>query len=115
MSIGQNTSGQLDKQPTPTATSKGWWKFILPLVLMLAVLGTLLVANNASAGVVTNPVGGQNPDQASGQAPASTSTPEKHDDEQRCQYQASTARGALCGALRPVQQCRSECNPLAEL
>src|SRR6476620_368077 len=71
MLVGQNTSGQLDKPPISNPTSKGWWKFILPLVLMLAVLGTLLVANNASAGVVTNPVGDQNPDQASGQAPVS--------------------------------------------
>lgn len=71
MSIGQNTSGQLDKPLTSNPTGKGWWKYILPLVLMLAVLGTLMVANNASAGVVTNPVSGQNPDQASSQAPAS--------------------------------------------
>ena len=54
MSIGQNTSGQLDERSTSAATSKGWWKFILPLVLMLAVAGTLLVANNASAGVPTS-------------------------------------------------------------
>src|SRR5689334_14632682 len=71
MSIGQNTSGQPDQQPTSNHAGKGWWKFILPLVLVLAVLGTLMVANNASAGVVTNPAGGQNPDQASSQAPAS--------------------------------------------
>ncbi|HST03873.1 MAG TPA: S-layer homology domain-containing protein [Chloroflexia bacterium] len=54
MSTGPNLSGQSDKQLYPKSPGKGWWKFILPLVLMLAVLGTLLVANNASAGIPTN-------------------------------------------------------------
>ena len=53
MSTGQNTSGQPDKQSYPNAPGKNWWKFLLPLVMLLAVLGTLLVANNASAGVPT--------------------------------------------------------------
>src|SRR5690242_13316299 len=53
MSTGPNTSGQSDKQSYPNAPGKSWWKFILPLVMLLAVLGTLLVANNASAGVPT--------------------------------------------------------------
>src|SRR6476661_6745079 len=53
MSTGPNTSGQSDTQGYPNAPGKNWWKFILPLVMLLAVLGTLLVANNASAGVPT--------------------------------------------------------------
>src|SRR6476661_3668858 len=53
MSTGPNTSGQSDTQGYPNAPGKNWWKFLLPLVMLLAVLGTLLVANNASAGVPT--------------------------------------------------------------
>ena len=57
MSTGPTTSGQSDKQSYPNAPGKNWWKYILPLVMLLAVLGTLLVANNASAGIPTKQQG----------------------------------------------------------
>ena len=103
MSIQRNTNGQRDdKRSYPDSPGKGWWKFILPLVLMLAVLGTLMVANNASAGVPTSRQG-IGLSRLTRQSQHEHATPEKHNHQHQCQHQTSATRGALCNPLRPVR------------